>query len=97
MPCDSILDIPKAALSDGNAVNDPYIADSYEARCMFHQRKMGTPEFVARPRPTKCLNPDLIVKGPGKMNENRLDSDTGTLDAARGLASIRRSTVARTV
>ena len=48
MPCDSIIEIPKAAASDENTAKDPYVADMYESPCTFCQRARGTPEFVAR-------------------------------------------------
>jgi hypothetical protein len=81
MPCDSILEIPKAVPSDDKTTKDPYVADLYyEARRRFYQREKGTPELVASARITRCLSPNFGAGFPGKLNENKPNSDTSTLD-----------------
>lgn len=70
MLCDSSFEIPKAAASDRNTPMEPYVADAYEAICMFSQRKTGTRELVAWPRVTMYFNPTFVERAPGNVNEN---------------------------
>lgn len=85
MPDDSILEIPKAVGSDENTVKDPYVADGWEAPCIFYQREIGTAEFATRARVTRWFNLDFFERDPGKMNENRPDSDTAIFHVAEGV------------
>ena len=88
MPCDSILEIPKAASSDENTTKDPYVADSYKAPpWLSYQRERGTAEFVARAVIVSCFSPIFVERLPGKLNENTCDSDTGKVDAFAGVTS----------
>jgi hypothetical protein len=83
---DSTLEILKAAASDKIAVNDPYEAATW-AICVTYQRDIGTLEFIAPARVTKCFSPEPAERSPGKLNENEPDRDTFTPYSFGGFTS----------